>query len=139
MPHCTSLTFTFNWNGHWTKNSTFPNYIPIINCDIDLLRQSRKISQFQENLHRFILSIEKHILKLSMEVCWQFSFVRYHQSKQMLKTLYLTTTINFRKVYMHRHIYFQYYFSFFNHSFYFSWYENLQTENHIKFTKKMQN
>lgn len=57
MPHCTSLTFTFHWNSHWTKNSTFPNYIPIINCDIDLLCQQER-SQFHKNLdNRQIYSV----------------------------------------------------------------------------------
>ena len=46
MPYYTNLTFTFNLNGHRTKNSAFPNYIPIIYCHINLLP-----SREQNQLH----------------------------------------------------------------------------------------
>lgn len=44
IPYCTCLTLTFNWNSHWTKNSAFPYYIPVIYCHINLRGQTENTS-----------------------------------------------------------------------------------------------
>lgn len=69
VPHSTRVAFTFNCNSNRTKNSTFPNYIPIINCNINLLDKGKRLYKWHVNYKDNFEHWKKQWKQVCISVC----------------------------------------------------------------------